>query len=66
MLKGQRLTEGLVADAADVAATEARPISDVRGSADFRREMVRVMTGRMVSAAFGNAQERSSNKRRAA
>ena len=49
-----------------MAASEARPISDVRGSADFRREMVRVLTARMVSAAYGNAQERSGNKRRAA
>ncbi len=66
MLKGQPLTEGLIAEAAEMAASEARPISDVRGSADFRREMVRVLTARMVSAAYGNAQERSGNKRRAA
>ena len=66
MLTGQRLTDDLIAKAAETAAEEARPISDVRGSADFRREMVRVLTGRMVSAAFGNAQERSGNKRRAA
>lgn len=65
-LKGQRLTGGMIAAAAEMAAQEARPISDVRGSADFRREMVRVLTGRMLSAAFGNAQERSGNKRRAA
>ncbi|MDE2889412.1 MAG: xanthine dehydrogenase family protein subunit M [Gemmatimonadota bacterium] len=66
MLRGQRLTEGLIAEASDRAAEEARPISDVRGSADFRREMVWVLTARMVSAAFGNARERSGNKRRAA
>ncbi len=66
MLKGQRLTDGLIAEAAEVAAAEARPISDVRGSAEFRREMVRVLAGRMVAAAFGNAQHRSGSKRRAA
>ncbi len=66
LLKGQRLTGELIARAAETAAEEARPISDVRGSAEFRREMVRVLTGRMVSAAFENAQERSGNKRRAA
>lgn len=66
MLKGQRLTEGLIAEAANTAAAEARPISDVRGSADFRREMARVLTERMVAAAFGNAQNRSDSKRRAA
>ncbi len=66
MLKGQRLTGELIERAAETAAEEARPISDVRGSADFRREMVRVLTGRMVNSAFGNAQERSGDKRRAA
>ena len=66
MLKGQRLTGELIERAARTAAEEARPISDVRGSADFRREMVRVLTGRMLNSALGNAQERSGDKRRAA
>ncbi len=66
VLRGQRLTDEVIAEAADVAAAEARPISDVRGSAEFRREMVRVLTGRMVAAAFGNTQHRSGSKRRAA
>ena len=66
LLKGQRLTDERIAKAADKAAEEARPISDVRGSADFRREMVRVLTGRMVAAAAGNAQDRSGSNRRAA
>ena len=66
LLKGQRLTETLIAEAAEAAAEEARPISDVRGSAAFRREMVRVLTARMVAAASGNAQDRSGSTRRAA
>lgn len=66
LLQGQRLTDGLIAAAADRAAEEARPISDVRGSADFRREMVRVLTARMVAAAFENARKRSGSNRRAA
>ena len=66
VLRGQRLTDEVIAEAADVAAAEARPISDVRGSAEFRREMVRVLTGRMVAAASGNTQHGSGSKRRAA
>ena len=66
LLNGQRLTDERIAKAAETAAGEARPISDVRGSADFRREMVRVLTARMVAAALENAQQRSGNKRRAA
>lgn len=65
-LRGQKLTEALIARAAEIAAGEARPISDVRGSAAFRREMVQVLTRRMVAAAHADARQKSGTKRRAA
>ncbi|HLH72991.1 MAG TPA: xanthine dehydrogenase family protein subunit M, partial [Chloroflexota bacterium] len=40
MLAGQRLSAGLIKEAGEAAAEEARPISDVRGSAEFRRHLV--------------------------
>jgi carbon-monoxide dehydrogenase medium subunit len=43
--------------AADAAAAEAEPICDVRGSADFRREIVGVMTRRALASALQRAQE---------
>ncbi|MCZ6636212.1 MAG: xanthine dehydrogenase family protein subunit M [bacterium] len=66
MLRGQRLSEELIAKAAEVASGEARPISDVRASADFRRELVRVLTKRMVTAAWEDAMSKTRSKRRAA
>jgi carbon-monoxide dehydrogenase medium subunit len=54
ILSNQVLTEGLADKAAGEAAAESKPISDVRSSADYRREMVRAMTKRaLLNAASG-------------
>ena len=44
VLKGKTINEPLMDRAAEVAAEESSPISDVRGSADYRRDMVKVLT----------------------
>jgi len=44
MIKGKAIDEQLMNKIAEAAAKEASPISDVRGSADYRRDMVRVLT----------------------
>ena len=56
ILEGQGLTEKLARAAGDEAAQESKPISDVRSSAEYRRAMVGVMTGRAIlNAAAGPA-----------
>ncbi len=40
-LSGKMLTDALIAEAAELAVTEIQPISDVRGSAAFRRLLTR-------------------------
>ena len=65
LLRGEKLTADLVAEAAAVAGAEARPISDQRASAEFRRELVRVLTGRMVEAARADAGRSRARGRRA-
>lgn len=57
-LRGRRLEETLD-EAAEIAADAARPISDVRGSAAFRRRLVRVLTRRALLAAHQRARESS-------
>jgi len=50
-LEGKALTPELIDRAAELAVQSARPISDQRGSADFRRHLVRVLTRRTLTAA---------------
>ncbi|MFC1996371.1 FAD binding domain-containing protein [Chloroflexota bacterium] len=45
-LEGKVLTEETIAETALLAMDAARPIDDIRGSATYRREMVRVLTSR--------------------
>ncbi len=51
VLDGQRLSAGLLASAAQAAAAEAQPISDLRGSIEYRRQLVEVLTRRALSEA---------------
>ena len=50
-LEGETLSDEVLARAADAAVEECSPISDVRGSAEFRRHIVRVTTERMLRLA---------------
>ena len=55
-LEGQILTEALAEKVGQISAEEAKPISDVRSSADYRRAMVGTMTKRaLLNAAVGPA-----------
>jgi carbon-monoxide dehydrogenase medium subunit len=56
LLENRVLTEELAEKAGIEAAAESKPISDVRSSADYRREMVRVNTKRaLLNAVAGRA-----------
>jgi CO/xanthine dehydrogenase FAD-binding subunit len=54
-LVGQAVTPALIERAAVLAVDAAHPISDQRGSADFRRHLVRVLTQRTLTTALERA-----------
>ena len=54
-LEGQPLTPQAITRAADLAVDSARPISDQRGSAEYRRHLVRVLTRRTLALALERA-----------
>jgi CO/xanthine dehydrogenase FAD-binding subunit len=54
-LEGQPLTPELIERAAGLAAQAAKPISDQRGSAEFRTHLVRVLTRRTLTKALARA-----------
>ena len=52
MLKGKVFAARSVERAAEAAAAESRPISDIRASLEYRRAMVRVLTRRALNQAW--------------
>jgi len=57
IIRGKPLREPWIEKASEVAAEEAKPISDVRASAAYRREMVRVLTRRAIREAMAHSPE---------
>lgn len=56
LLAGNSLTDALLAEAGEAAAAACSPISDLRCSAEHRREMVDVLTRRTVQEAVARTQ----------
>ena len=54
-LAGKTMDEETVGEAARLASQEAEPIADLRGSEEYKRDMVRVLTGRALRTALDRA-----------
>jgi len=55
ILIGEKPTNKLIEKAASVASNDCSPIDDIRGSAQYRRAMVEVLTKRTLTAALKQA-----------
>ncbi len=58
VLKGNRLDDELIALAAETAAGETRPITDVRSTAEYRKEVSKVLVGRAIKLSWERVQGR--------
>lgn len=55
LLLGQKLSDQLIEKAAEAAQGEAKPIDDIRASAEYRREIVKVLARRLLKEAYAAA-----------
>jgi carbon-monoxide dehydrogenase medium subunit len=56
-LVGSNLTIESIGDAAELAAQAAHPHSDHRGSADYKRQLIRVFTRRLLTGLVSSSEE---------
>jgi CO/xanthine dehydrogenase FAD-binding subunit len=51
-LEGRKIEKDIIQRASDLAAEASRPITDIRGSVWYRKEMTRVLTGQGINEAL--------------
>ncbi len=54
-LIGKKLDDATIQQTAELAASESQPMDDIRGSADYKRDLVRVLTARALNTALNRA-----------
>jgi carbon-monoxide dehydrogenase medium subunit len=57
VLVGGSLSAEVIGEAAELAAQAADPTTDHRGSASFKRQVVRVFTSRILTRLLGSEEE---------
>ncbi len=55
IIKGQKVEKSVIEAVAKAAAEEAKPITDIRSTAEYRREMTQVLTKRAIEKALERA-----------
>jgi len=57
VLRGKKVTDNLLKKAGQVASTEAKPISDIQASEEYRRELVKILVYRAGKEALAKAKQ---------
>jgi carbon-monoxide dehydrogenase medium subunit len=61
-LDGRPITPEAMEEAGKLAAGDAKPISDMRASAEYRKDLIAVLTKRTLEGAYALARARRSEK----
>ena len=61
-LQNKPLDDTTIAEAASLAASAAEPVADRRGSEDYKRDVIRVLTSRALTLAGRRARGETSNR----
>lgn len=62
-LEGRAIDPAAMAEAGRLAVGDAKPISDFRASAEYRRDLIAVLTSRALEGAYGLAEKKRSENR---
>lgn len=55
LLRGKKITDNLLKEAGEIAASETEPLSDIHASAEYRQELVKVLVKRVGTEALMRA-----------
>jgi len=63
-LEGRAIAPEAMTEAGRLAAGDAKPISDFRASADYRRDLIAILTRRALEGAFEQARAKRAEKKK--
>jgi carbon-monoxide dehydrogenase medium subunit len=61
-VKGMALNDAAIRETAEIASSEAEPMTDPHGSAEYRRKMVKVLVRRAILAAIEQSERKGNGK----
>jgi carbon-monoxide dehydrogenase medium subunit len=61
VMRGEKVTDALIDEAGKRASQEAQPITDVRSTAEYRKQMIEVLAKRMIYSSIGRALQKCTD-----
>jgi carbon-monoxide dehydrogenase medium subunit len=61
IIRGEKVTDKAIEKAAEIASHTARPITDVRSTSAYRKEVVKVLVRRLMNLSLERAKKKSSD-----